>query len=120
MAVESDWVLVGCTGETEAMQKVTAYCRKKDNDSSSGCSAVFNGGAKNTYVVPGFGSVICGCNNGFLDSIIKLPSGCGGPYARLHSLEVNNSISLAGVHASKKPVSNHVYAVEFDFDFGRM
>ncbi|PIL32554.1 hypothetical protein GSI_05257 [Ganoderma sinense ZZ0214-1] len=100
MAVESDWVLVGCTGQTDTMQTVTAYCRKKDNDPASGCSAVFESGAKNT--------------------IVKLPSGCGGPYARLHSLEVNNSIALAGLHATKKPADNLVYMAEFDFDFSRM
>ena len=50
MAVESDWVLVGCTGQTDGVQTVTAYCRKKDNDPASGCSTVFEDGAKNTYV----------------------------------------------------------------------
>ena len=53
MAVESDWVLVGCTGQTDTVQTVTAYCRKKDSDTSSGCHAVFEDGAKNTYVTIG-------------------------------------------------------------------
>ncbi|KAM5541622.1 hypothetical protein V8D89_004812 [Ganoderma adspersum] len=83
MAVESNWVLVGCTSQMDGVQTVTAYCRKKDSDPTSGCSSVFEDGAKNT-------------------------------------LEVNNSIALASLHASKKPTENHVYAAKFDFDFGRM
>ena len=51
IAPESDWVVVGCTGETDGLQNVAAFCSKDEADPSSGCSAVFEGGAQNTYVV---------------------------------------------------------------------
>ncbi|KAI0350483.1 hypothetical protein OH77DRAFT_1430947 [Trametes cingulata] len=100
IAPSSDWVVLGCTGETTGIQNVVAFCKKAENDSSSGCSAVFEGGAQNT--------------------IVKLPSGCGGPYARLHSLQVNDSLALPESHAAMKPASNPVYDLQFDFEFGRM
>lgn len=48
VAPESDWVVIGCTGKTTGIQNVISFCRKPENDSSSGCSAVFEDGAKNT------------------------------------------------------------------------
>ncbi|KAF7797811.1 hypothetical protein EIP86_009017 [Pleurotus ostreatoroseus] len=44
---DSDWVVVGCTNSPE-YQIVTAFCSKLESDSSSGCSAVFEGDAENT------------------------------------------------------------------------
>ncbi len=55
-----------------------------------------------------------------LNRIVKLPEGCGGPYARLHGLEVNSSLVLSGSHTALKPTSNPVYEMQFDFDFNRM
>lgn len=45
----SDWVVTGCTDSAE-YQVVTAFCGKAESDPSSGCNAVFEGGAVNTYV----------------------------------------------------------------------
>ncbi|VDC05350.1 unnamed protein product [Peniophora sp. CBMAI 1063] len=93
----TDWVVLGCTGSTNGIQSTTAFCSKAQ---SSSCDAVFEKGAANT--------------------IVKLPSGCGGPYARLHSLEVNDTASVPDSHVSRLPTANSVYTLQFDFDFSRL
>ncbi|KAJ3019388.1 hypothetical protein NUW54_g96 [Trametes sanguinea] len=100
VAPESGWVLVGCTGNTTGIQSVIAYCTTDQSEIGSPCTAVFEGDAKNT--------------------IIKLPSGCGGPYARLHEIGTNPTIRLPSTHAARKPGPNPVYDLQFDFEFARM
>ncbi|KZW01443.1 hypothetical protein EXIGLDRAFT_789286 [Exidia glandulosa HHB12029] len=79
------------------IQTTTAFCGVAG---SAACDAVFEKGAANT--------------------IVKLPAGCGGPYARLHSLELNSSASLPESHASLLPAAHPVYSLQFDFEFQRL
>ena len=69
------------------------------NDSSSGCGHVFIGQAEHT--------------------IVKMPRTCGKvPYARVVGLDMHsNQDILPPKHNAKKPASELVYLLNFDYDF---
>ena len=52
--------------------------------------------------------------------VVKMPSGCGGPYARLAVLRVNDSLPVSASMLSQKPAENPVYEMHFDYDFSRL
>ncbi|KAF8966666.1 hypothetical protein BDZ97DRAFT_1807457 [Flammula alnicola] len=97
VGISSDWVVLGCKDNSDNLQKVTAFCSKPEDDPTSGCSAVFESGAKNT--------------------IVKMPPGCGGSFARLAHLEINTDLTVPGEYASRKPNANPVYEMHFDYSF---
>jgi hypothetical protein len=109
----SDWVILGCNTDSSQLQVVTAFCRKPEDDPTSGCSAVFEGGAKNTYVT----NTALNAPADLQHSVVKMPSGCGGPYARLAHLEPNENLTLPQYHADIKPSGNPVYEMHFDYNF---
>ncbi|KZT42303.1 hypothetical protein SISSUDRAFT_1058666 [Sistotremastrum suecicum HHB10207 ss-3] len=99
MTAASDWVITSCDKTSDQAQQVLAYCSKPMDDPSSGCGHVFLGQAEHT--------------------IIKLPGSCGaGPYARISSLSVHpDQDVLSAYHTSKKPSTEPVYLLSFDYQF---
>ncbi|KAJ7257772.1 hypothetical protein C8J57DRAFT_1516652 [Mycena rebaudengoi] len=99
MDAASDWVITGCLRSSDQPQEILAYCSKPVDHPESGCGHVFINQAEHT--------------------IVRMPKTCGlGPYARIASFEVHsNQDILSEFHANRKPVSEPVYAVKFDYNF---
>ncbi|KAF8961088.1 hypothetical protein BDZ97DRAFT_2077079 [Flammula alnicola] len=99
LAIETNWVIVGCNSTSDQSQKVLAYCSKSMSDPASSCGHVFFGQVQHT--------------------IVKMPQSCGqGPYARVVSLDVHpNQNVLPTFHNSRKLASESVYSLHFDYNF---
>lgn len=97
LSEQSDWVLTACNPRSLERQTVFAFCSKTMSGSS--CAQVFKGAAEHT--------------------IVKMPKGCGkGPLARVHSLAVHDGLqALTPADLAKKPASEPVYKLVFDYDF---
>uniref|UniRef100_A0A8H7XJL8 Chitinase n=1 Tax=Psilocybe cubensis TaxID=181762 RepID=A0A8H7XJL8_PSICU len=51
------------------------------------------------------------------NTIVKMPPGCGGTFARLAHLEINPDMTVPDTHAGRKPEANPVYEMHFDYNF---